>query len=114
VQFQRQSFGSVPPEMWLWILYISPFTIFSTFHSKHFALGQPSLPICLIHPHALYRQCLMEIVCAVSCLMKCQSEGTCNCIEGYEDLGNQGRASNVAVILWSSCFMVSVISGSNQ
>jgi hypothetical protein len=48
-----------------------------TDHSKHFTLGQPSVPMCLIHPHALYRQCLMEIMCFVSCLMKCQSEGTC-------------------------------------
>jgi len=26
-------------------------------------------------------------------------------IEGFEDLGNQGRASNIAVIPWSSCFV---------
>jgi len=35
------------------------------------------MPMCLIHPYALHRQCLIEIVCVVSCLMKCQSEGTC-------------------------------------
>jgi len=36
------------------------------------------------------------------------------CIEGFEDLGNQGKASNVAVMPWSSCSVVSVKSGSNQ
>ena len=36
------------------------------------------------------------------------------CIEGFEDLGNQGKTSNVAIIPWSSCSMVSVKSGSNQ
>jgi len=33
----------------------------------------------------------------------------CGCIEGFEDLRNQGRASNVAIIPWSSCSVVSVI-----
>ena len=35
------------------------------------------MPMCLIHPHTLYRQCLMKIMCVVSCLMQCQSERTC-------------------------------------
>jgi hypothetical protein len=43
----------------------------------HFALGRASMSICLIHPYALYRWCLMEIVCVVWCLVKCQSEGAC-------------------------------------
>ena len=83
VQLQRQIVGSVPPDTLLYILHISPFTISPTFQlnltvlSKHFALGQPSMPICLIHPYALCRQCLMEIVCVVWCLVKCQSEGSC-------------------------------------
>ena len=38
----------------------------------------------------------------------------CGCIEGFEDLGNQSRASNVAIIPWSSCFVVSVKSGNNH
>ena len=38
----------------------------------------------------------------------------CGWIEGFEDLGNQGRASNVVIIPWSLCSVVSVKSGSNQ
>ena len=38
----------------------------------------------------------------------------CGCIEDFEELGNQGRASNVAIIPLSSCSVVSVKSGSNQ
>ena len=38
----------------------------------------------------------------------------CGCTEGFEDLGKQGRAINVAIIPWSSCSVVSVKSGSNQ
>jgi hypothetical protein len=38
----------------------------------------------------------------------------CGCMEGFEDLGNKGRASNVAIIPWPSCSLVSLKSGINQ
>jgi hypothetical protein len=77
------------------------------------------MPIRVIHPYALYRQCLMEIVCVVSCLMRCQSEGTCisirsvtvlRALRAFENKAGQSMLQSFPGLhaLWS------VKSGSNQ
>jgi hypothetical protein len=36
------------------------------------------------------------------------------CIEGFEDPGNHGRTSNLQIMPWFSCSVVSIKSESNQ
>ena len=89
-------------------------------HSKHFTLGQASMHMFFIHPYALNRQCLMEIVCFVSCLMKCQLDGTCISIRSVavlralRTLETKAGQAVLQSFPWSSCSVVSVKSGSNQ
>jgi len=85
-----------------------------TDHSKHFTLRQTSMPIRTVQTVS-DGDCLCCLMFdEVSIRGNLHFSQKCGCIEGFEDLGNQGRASNVAIIPWSSCFVVSVKSGSNQ
>ena len=77
------------------------------------------MPMSLVHSKALYKKYLMNIVCVVSCLMKCQSERNCIAIRSLAVLrvlrtleGMAGQAI-LQIMLWFSCPVVYVKSGSN-
>jgi hypothetical protein len=59
----------------------------------------------------MYRPCLIKFACVVSCLTRCQSE---DYIGGFEDLGSQSRASNIANHDLAFILCVYVKSGSKR
>ena len=85
-----------------------------TDNSKHFTLGRASMPICTLQTMSDGDRVCCLIFDEMSIRGNLHLNQMFGCIEGFEDLGNQGKASNFAVIPWSSCSVVSVKSGSNQ
>lgn len=88
-------------------------------HLILFAFRQALIPTCLIHSRQ-YRQCLIKIVCFVSCLTRCQSERTWVLIRSLDVLRDlrilEARTGEAIsqIVLWFSCSMVCVKSGSSQ
>jgi hypothetical protein len=110
VELRRKRVGFLSAETWHEVLFFSTVTISSTFNknltdqTKLFILGQESVPMCSVHRCTLHTMFDEECMCSLMFDEMLLRESMhfnqkFGCIEGFEDLGNQDRTSNLQIML---------------